>query len=67
VAEQFRDTSVPLLSLSTAHPAKFDNVMALALPDVAVNHPTLDALNALPTRKTVLPVSIEAVKALIRE
>ena len=67
VAEQFKDTSVPLLSLSTAHPAKFDNVMTLALPDVAVNHPTLDALNGLPTRKTVLPVSIEAVKALIRE
>ena len=66
VAERYRDPQVPLLSLSTAHPAKFEDVIGKALPGVSVSHPTLEALRHLPTRKTVLDVDVQAVKKMIK-
>ena len=65
VAEQMVDSEVPLLCLSTAHPAKFGDVMAAA--DVKVSHPTLAALKGLATKKTVIAPDIDRIKALIVE
>lgn len=65
VAGKHLDPDVPMVCLSTAHPAKFDDVMKAALPDVLVSHPTLDALRDLPTRKQTLAVDVEAIKRLI--
>ena len=65
VADHYRDESVPLLSLATAHPAKFEEVMVKALPGTKVDHPTLNALEGLETRKTVLSANVDDVKALI--
>jgi threonine synthase len=65
VARQQVDPEVPMVCLSTAHPAKFDAVMKTALPDVKVSHPTLEALRDLPTKKQTLGVDVEAIKRLI--
>ena len=65
IAEQYLDAEVPMVSLSTAHPAKFDDVMRAALPDVDVTHPALEALKNLPTRKQTLAADVAAIKALI--
>lgn len=65
VMAEFHDTQVPLVCLSTAHPAKFEDVMREALPKVLATHPTLEALRLLPTRKTVLETTETDVKAFI--
>lgn len=65
VASKYLDPQVPMVCLSTAHPAKFDDVMKTALPNVSVSHPTLDALRELPTRKQTLDVDVNAIKRLI--
>ncbi len=65
VAARFRDDTVPLLALSTAHPAKFEDVMANALPGSAITHPTLEALKGLPTRKKLLDAHVAEIKLLI--
>ncbi|MEK9820527.1 MAG: threonine synthase [Gammaproteobacteria bacterium] len=57
----------PLVCMATAHPAKFDDVMAKALPDVEVTHPTLMALADAETRKTVLPAEVNSVQAFIEQ
>ena len=53
--------------MATAHPAKFDDVMAKALSDVEVTHPTLMALADAETRKTVLPAEVNSVQAFIEQ
>lgn len=58
-------SEVPMVCLATAHPAKFEDVMAKA--GLSVSHPTLTALRDLPTRKTVLPASVEQVRAEIEK
>ena len=65
VARKFKDPSIPMLSLATAHPAKFEDVMKRALPGVTVDHPVLEALAGLPTNKTLLPASVEKIKSLV--
>ena len=62
VASKLHQEDLPLVCLSTAHPAKFEHAMHRALPDVAVEHPTLDALKDLPERKQVMDVDEAAVK-----
>ena len=69
VADEYRAReggAVPMLCVATAHPAKFPDCVADVLPDVPVTHPALQALEALPTRKTVLPAEVDAVKEVIR-
>jgi threonine synthase len=66
VMTAFRDAQVPLICLSTAHPAKFEDVILEALPQVHATHPTLEALRSLPTRKTLLETTQEDVKAFIQ-
>ncbi len=65
VAERFRRDDVPLLCLSTAHPAKFEEAMTEALPGVDATHPRLQELVGKPTRKELLDADVDAVKQLI--
>lgn len=66
VAEQHREAGVPMVCMSTAHPAKFDSAMHEALGESeTVTHPTLEALADLPARKTHLPNDIAEVKGFI--
>ncbi|MCB1691730.1 MAG: hypothetical protein KDI19_03140, partial [Pseudomonadales bacterium] len=65
VGKRFRRDDVPLLCLATAHPAKFDQAIGEAVPGLAVHHPLLDALEGMPTRKSVLDADIETVKRFI--
>jgi threonine synthase len=65
VGQKQRNPDLPLVCMATAHPAKFEDAMAKALPDVEVSHPTLSVLRDLPARKTLLPAEPEAVKAFI--
>ena len=67
VAEKVIDADVPLVCLSTAHPGKFNDVMAQALPGVEVTHPSLEVLKGRETRKIVMDADIEAIKSLIKE
>ena len=65
IAKANVDPRVPMVSLATAHPAKFDDVMLLALPEVEVAHPTLEALKGLPTKKQNVNAEVDLIKALI--
>jgi len=67
VGKQFCRAEVPVIHLSTAHPAKFDAAIKLALPEVDAVHPTLEALKGLETRKSKLKVDEEALKTFIAE
>jgi len=65
VMQVFREDGVPLVLLATAHPAKFEDVIREALPEVHAVHPTLEALRELPTRKTILDLAEDSIKAFI--
>ena len=52
--------------LSTAHPAKFPEVMRQAL-EYEPTHPSLEALKARPVIKYHLPADVEAVKRFVAE
>ncbi|MDA0271882.1 MAG: hypothetical protein O3C68_01345, partial [Proteobacteria bacterium] len=58
-------SEIPLVCLATAHPAKFDDVIRQAIPDIEVSHPTLELLKDLPERKTLLEGEVDAVKNFI--
>jgi threonine synthase len=59
---------VPMLSLATAHPAKFPAAIAVATgrEDIAT-HPEIEKLSDLPARCTTLDNDVEAVRAFIEE
>ncbi|MEX2327651.1 MAG: threonine synthase, partial [Pseudomonadales bacterium] len=65
VGRRFRTDDVPLLCLATAHPAKFEEAIREALPDIDVSHPTLTKLAGLPVRKTLLKADVDTVKHFI--
>ena len=65
VAQRIHQKDLPLLCLSTAHPAKFDRAMKAALPDEIVQHPTLSRLEGLPERKHSMEVDENSVKSYI--
>ncbi|HAK51445.1 MAG TPA: hypothetical protein DCM54_06010 [Gammaproteobacteria bacterium] len=65
VASKLHREDLPLLCLSTAYPAKFQHAMHRALPEIPVEHPTLNALKGLPERKQVMDVDEAAVKAYL--
>lgn len=62
-----REPGIPLVCLSTAHPAKFEDAIAEALPGQEVVHPTLAALAALPTRKQLLRADAGTIKQFIAD
>ena len=49
--------TVPAIALATAHPAKFPDVVARAVPEGRPTHPTLEALERAPTRVRPLPAT----------
>ena len=51
----------PIVSLATAHPAKFPEAIALAIDEDVPSHPLLSNLHAQPQRKTRLPADVTAV------
>ncbi len=67
VGRALRDKDVPLVCLATAHPAKFDDAIVAAIPgdSLVFRHESLEALRDAPSRKSLLPADIEAVKKFI--
>lgn len=65
VAQRIHQKDLPLLCLSTAHPAKFDRAMKAALPNEIVQHPILSRLEGLPERKHSMEVDENSVKSYI--
>lgn len=66
VGRQLRTPGIPLLCLSTAHPAKFEGAISRAVPGVVPHHPRLQALVGLPVRKENMVADDATVKEFIR-
>lgn len=66
VASRLSESGRPLVSIATAHPAKFPEVIERAVPELEVTHPSIIELMDLPTRSTSLEADTEVVKAFIR-
>lgn len=67
VGSRLRTPETPLLCLSTAHPAKFENAISRAVPGLASHHERLEALAGLPTRKEKMGAEVDLVQAFIRQ
>ena len=67
VGRKLRSPDVPLVCLATAHPAKFDDVIAKTLPNLTVTHDRLEALRNAETRKSILPADPQVVKQFIHD
>jgi threonine synthase len=63
-AERFAGDG-PTVCLATAHPAKFPEAVSEAVGGDAARHDALDALRGLPSRRTEIAPSLEALKAFI--
>jgi threonine synthase len=57
----------PVVTLSTASPAKFPEAVPDGVPATAALHPRAEALLALPERMTRIAADADAVKAFVRE
>ncbi len=67
-AEHFRgQVAGPVVCIATAHPAKFPEAVAQAVPGVPVTHPALEALRERPERKHHLPAELPALKRYLVE
>lgn len=60
------DRGAPRLVLATAHPAKFPEVVARALPGVDARDPVLDALAAAPKRERPVAATLDAFRTALR-
>jgi threonine synthase len=60
------DPAAPRVVLATAHPAKFPEVVARALPGVDAVDPVLAALAAAPKRERPVAADLEALRAALR-
>lgn len=58
---------IPTICLATAHPAKFEMAIKLALGKNAAHHDIIDKLEGLPSRCEVLPADSRVVKEYIRK
>jgi threonine synthase len=67
VAQAFLDPEEPMICLATAHPAKFAEAIRQATGRDLARHEILDALAGLPERRTVLPASVQAVRAFMEQ
>jgi threonine synthase len=57
----------PVVCLATAHPAKFPEAVDEAVGAPVARHPRLERLRGLPSRTTVIPASLAAVRAFLDE
>ncbi len=68
VAEKFNNGSIPTISLSTAHPAKFSAVVEKATGDSSLaTHPDIDQLPNLDTKMVTLNAEENLVKEFMLE
>ena len=67
VGRRLRTPDIPLLCLSTAHPAKFEDAISRADPELIPHHERLEALVGLPTRKEKMAAEVKLVQAFIRQ
>jgi len=65
VAQRRKSQAEPVLSLATAHPAKFPDAIEQATGKNLAHHPKIDELMDLPTRCQILPNDEEAVREFI--
>ncbi len=65
-AHELADTDIPVVSLATAHPAKFRDAIQEAI-GTAVRHPAIDRLEDMETRCRDLPSDKEAVRNYIED
>jgi threonine synthase len=61
------DPGAPRVVLATAHPAKFPEVVARALPGVDARDPLLDALATAPKRERALAPTLDALRGALRD
>ena len=61
------DAGAPIVTLSTASPAKFPETAPAEVPTEASRHRRADALAGLPERMTRIPADADVVKSFIRE
>ncbi len=66
-AARLPDAGAPIVTLSTASPAKFPEAVPTGIPGTAAVHPRAEALLALPERMTKIAADPEVVKAFVRE
>lgn len=67
VAHEVRDSQTPMVVLETALPAKFEDALVEALGEVPPRPASLNGIEDLPQKFTVIDVSVDAIKALIVE
>jgi threonine synthase len=67
VALELRDTKVPMVVLETALPAKFEDALVEALGEVPPRPASLNGIEDLPQKFTVMDVNVDAIKQFIVE
>ncbi|MEZ5559286.1 MAG: threonine synthase [Pseudomonadales bacterium] len=55
----------PVVCLATAHPAKFPEAVNQAIGRDVARHPALESLRGRPSRRTLIPASLDALRAFI--
>jgi threonine synthase len=65
LAEKSQRPSIPMVSLATAHPAKFVDAVSRALPSVDNVHPVLSGLATKETRKYSIVADEASLKSFI--
>jgi len=67
VALEYKEKGTPMIVLETALPAKFEDALVEALGDVPPRPVSLDGIEDLPQKFTVMDVSVDAIKTFIQE
>lgn len=67
VALEYKVKGTPMIVLETALPAKFEDALVEALGDVPPRPASLDGIEDLPQKFTVMDVSVDAIKMFIQE
>ena len=67
VALEYKVKGTPMIVLETALPAKFEDALVEALGDVPPRPASLDGIEDLPQKFTVMDVSVDAIKTFIQE
>lgn len=67
VALEVRDSQTPMVVLETALPAKFEDALVEALGEVPPRPESLNGIEDLPQKFTVMDVSVNAIKQFIVE
>ena len=57
----------PMTCIGTASPAKFPEIVQRQVNGAMISHPRLDALAGQPSRRTVLPADVDAVRKFVAE